>query len=118
MVVIQSKLHRGKLEEGIFTVQDAYDYGAVLLEKKGIDEAKANTEIFLSGLMDCKRSELHKIMDNVMTSQQMGVYNDFLERRLTGEPLQYIMGVTNFYGYDIKVNPSVLIPRPETELLV
>lgn len=99
-------------------MRDAFEYGTILLEKRGIDETKANVEIFLSGLMECKRSELYQLMDKVMTAEQMGVYNDFLERRLTGEPLQYIMGGTSFYGYDIRINPSVLIPRPETELLV
>lgn len=118
MAVTQSKLHHDNLIEGIFTLRDAYDYGVVLLEKKGIDEANANVEIYLSDLLGCRRSELSGMMDSVMSSDQMERYNNFVERRLTGEPLQYIMGGTNFYGYDIKLNPSVLIPRPETELLV
>ena len=43
---------------------------------------------------------------------------DFIQRRKTGEPVAYILGRKEFYGLDLAVNPSVLIPRPETELLV
>jgi release factor glutamine methyltransferase len=48
----------------------------------------------------------------------LGRFRDFVERRASGEPLQYITGVQDFYGREFRVTPDVLIPRPETELLV
>lgn len=51
-------------------------------------------------------------------AQDQDDYRDLVDRRLAGIPLQEITGRQNFYGYDLKVNPHVLTPRPETELLV
>lgn len=55
---------------------------------------------------------------DVLTSQQRGQFQALLERRLNGEPIAYITGEREFYGRSFVVTPAVLIPRPETELLV
>src|SRR5208283_5847519 len=54
----------------------------------------------------------------VLTSVQQKQFEEYKARRQAGEPLQYILGTCNFMGLELKVNPSVLIPRPETEQLV
>jgi len=54
----------------------------------------------------------------ILSESQKEQYDDFKRRRSEGEPLQYILGTCNFMGLELKVNPSVLIPRPETEQLV
>lgn len=53
-----------------------------------------------------------------LTDAEFARYNRFLQRRLTGEPIAYILGEREFFGLNLKVTPATLIPRPDTELLV
>lgn len=83
-------------------------------EEKGIDESDA--EWILSLTLDIPRSKLGE--ERVITQSECRKVLDVFEERMTGKPLWYIFGDTNFYGYTIKVDDRVLIPRPETEILV
>lgn len=56
--------------------------------------------------------------DKPLSPGQVAAYSTFVERRRTGEPVAYILGMREFFGLDFKVTPVVLIPRPETELLI
>ncbi len=82
--------------------------------EKGIDEADA--EWILSLTLNVPRSELKT--ERVITQKECGQILALYEERLTGKPLWYIFGNTEFYGYRIEVDERVLIPRPETEILV
>src|SRR5258708_2200958 len=61
------------------------------------------------------RAYLYAHADLVLSCRELSAYNDLLERRSHGEPLQYITGHQEFWGLDLMVTPEVLIPRPETE---
>lgn len=82
--------------------------------QKQIDESDA--EWILSLTLGVPRSKLAE--ERVVTRNECRKVLDIFEERLTGKPLWYIFGDTEFYGYKIKVDERVLIPRPETELLV
>ena len=82
--------------------------------EKGIDESDA--EWILSLTLNVPRSQLSE--ERVVTQSECRKVLDIFEERLTGRPLWYIFGNTEFYGYTIKVDERVLIPRPETEVLV
>jgi len=56
--------------------------------------------------------------DHILTAEQAAILKELLERRSSGEPIAYITGVREFFGLPFRVTPDVLIPRPETELLV
>ena len=82
-------------------------------EKAGIDESDA--EWIYSIVLEIKRSELSK--DRKVKPSESKRINELIEQRLTGKPLWYIIGDTEFYGLKIKVDERALIPRPETEVL-
>ena len=82
-------------------------------EKAGIDESDA--EWIYTIVLGIKRSELSK--DRTVKPSESKRINEIVEQRITGKPLWYIIGDTEFYGLKIKVDERVLIPRPETEIL-
>lgn len=76
------------------------------------------SELLFTYLLGCDRASLYLNKDTRLTSNQATFISSTLERRIKGEPLQYILGKTEFMGLEFKVNEKVLIPRPETEILV
>jgi release factor glutamine methyltransferase len=87
-----------------------------ILFNAGIENPERDAELLLSHCLGIERVILYR--DDPDIPDEMNAQIDVLLKRRTGrEPLQYILGYTEFYGLKIKVGPSVLIPRPETELL-
>ena len=74
-------------------------------------------EIILTHILKCRPIDL-ALNKPALTPAQEEQFQDYKSRRQDGEPLQYILGTCNFMGLELAVNPSVLIPRPETEQLV
>ncbi|MHC1736689.1 MAG: peptide chain release factor N(5)-glutamine methyltransferase [Ignavibacteriaceae bacterium] len=87
-------------------------------EKKGIESPRLNAELLLADILGCKRLDLYMRFESTLSGEELDKYRDHVRRRGKLEPLQYITGYTEFYGLRINVNGNVLIPRPETELLV
>lgn len=85
--------------------------------KNGIQSARLNSEMLLCSTLNTKRINLYLDFEKPLTAEELENFRERVKRRLAGEPLQYILGETEFYGLKFKVNPSVLIPRQETELL-
>lgn len=95
-------------------IQKSTDY----LESKGIESARLNAEMLLAEVLNCNRMDLYLQFEKPLDEDEVQQMRSFIARRGSFEPLQYIIGKTNFYGKDFVVDQSVLIPRPETELLV
>lgn len=87
------------------------------LEKSGIEDAARNAELIISHCLETERVTLYR-NNPLISEDSISRIDELLERRVRREPLQYILGYIEFYGLKIKVGPGVLIPRPETELLV
>jgi release factor glutamine methyltransferase len=88
------------------------------LKGKGIDDARLNAELLLAHLLRYRRIDLYANFDRPLSESERQLYKDLLRRRVAHEPLQYIVGKTEFMGLRFIVDRRVLIPRPETEVLV
>ena len=88
------------------------------LQKKGIVNPRRQAEDLLCDVFGMDRLKLYLEFERPLTEDEVSICRDRLLRRAQGEPLQYIHGQVEFYGCSLIVNPSVLIPRQETEILV
>lgn len=102
----------------MLTILNAVNLSAEYLEKKGIEDPKRNAELLLCKILNCNRLFLYLNFDRPLTEDETNTYRELIKRRAAREPLQYITGKVEFYGLELIVNNSVLIPRPETEILV
>ncbi len=84
----------------------------------GIESARREAEWLLAAVLNTNRANLYIMRERELQSNEQANFGTMLHRRLKREPLQYILGVCEFYGFEFVVSPAVLIPRPETELLV
>ncbi|MFA4989628.1 MAG: peptide chain release factor N(5)-glutamine methyltransferase [Candidatus Omnitrophota bacterium] len=75
-------------------------------------------ELLFTQALGCDRMSLYLDKDRYLNRDEVNFISSALKRRLKAEPLQYILGKTEFMGLEFKVNTAVLIPRPETEILV
>ncbi len=102
----------------MLTLLQSIELSTEYLQKKEIESPRLNAELLLADVLNCKRLELFLKFDQPLSENEKMEYRENLKRRAGKEPLQYIIGSTSFYGLDFIVNESVLIPRPETEILV
>jgi release factor glutamine methyltransferase len=88
------------------------------LKDKGIPEPRLSSELLLASVLGLDRLGLFLRYDQPLTAGELGTYKKKLVRRADREPMAYIVGEKEFWSLSFAVDPAVLIPRPETELLV
>ena len=99
-------------------LKDALDQGITLLEKSSVPSPRLTAEVLLMHAARCDRAHLYGHAERELAEVEWIHYGRYLRERLDGKPTQYITGHQEFWGLDFLVNPSVLIPRPETEQVV
>jgi len=100
------------------SIAEAILQGSNKLRKAGVPEARREAGSLLAFLLDKDRTFILSHADDGISAEQFTLFQEFLDSRAQGEPSQYITGRQEFYGLEFEVTPDVLIPRPETELLV
>ena len=100
------------------TRQQALERARELLIRHKIEDAALEAELLLRHTLKIDRAQLYTEPDCELKSKQADTYKTFVKRRIKGEPSAYITGHRQFFGLDFIVDKRVLIPRPETELLV
>jgi release factor glutamine methyltransferase len=100
------------------TVLELIKRSSEYLEKKGVDSARLQVELLLAHVLKMPRLNLYLDFERQLSEQQLETLRNLVKRRGEREPLQYIIGTVSFCGLELTVTPAVLIPRPETELLV
>jgi release factor glutamine methyltransferase len=100
------------------TVLEILNRTANHLKEHRIESSRLNAELLLAHSMNFSREGLYTHLQDSFKEEERKKLERLVERRISGEPLQYLLGHQEFWSIDLKVDSRVLIPRPETELLV
>ena len=106
----------------VWTIQRILTWSTGYLKEKGSDRnarsQRLEAELLLGHALGCDRVRLYVDLDKPLGRAERDVFKALLRRRIEGEPIAYLIGYRDFYKFRFKVNPSVLVPRPDTEILV
>ena len=101
-----------------WTIRSVLGWTADYFNRRGVDAPRLTAEVLLAFVLQGTRVQLYVDLDRPLKPKELAAYRALIERRISGEPTQYLTGTREFYGRPFAVDPRVLIPRPETELLV
>jgi len=100
------------------TVREILNEATRELETAGMETARLDAEVLLAFCLNCDRLEFLKNPDMQISKSQLAVFNKLVSRRLKWEPVAYITGRKEFWSFTLEVNKGVLIPRPDTEIIL
>lgn len=105
-------------QENPLSIRGALLWGAQVLSHAGIDNHRLDAEVLLRHVLDMEKEQLYMNGDAPLSAAEEAKFRELLRQRSEREPVAYITGHQEFWSLDFFVSPAVLIPRPETELLV
>ena len=100
------------------SIKDVLAQATLLLAQAGLPEPRLDAQRLLCHILQVELPTLYSYPDRLLTGQQEQQFRQMIDRRQRGEPVAYLVGHKEFFGLDFLVDHRVLIPRPETELLV
>jgi release factor glutamine methyltransferase len=101
-----------------WTVGRLLQWTADYLKGRGADAPRLDAEILLAQALGCQRIQLYTTFEDVPKEEQRSAFRELVRQRAEGTPVAYLVGKREFYSLSFQVGPGVLIPRPETELIV
>ncbi len=99
-------------------IKEILEWTTRFFMEKGIEEPRLEAEVLLARVLQKDRVYLYANYEAPVNQEERVSYRGFISRRVNGEPLAYIVGYKEFMSLEFKISPDVLIPRPDTELLV
>jgi len=105
-------------KEKIWRLIDILNWGEKYFKEKYFDNPRIEIEVLLQHIIGCKKIDLYLQFENIVTPENLIILRGLIKRRVNREPIQYIIGSSEFYGRKFFVNKDVFIPRPETEKLI
>lgn len=102
----------------LWTVEKILSWTINHFTSRKIPEPRLSAELLLSKVLNIKRIDLYLQFERILSAKELDRYREYVKRRVKREPVQYILEATEFCGFPFRVGPEVMVPRPETELLV
>ena len=100
------------------TVLEVLKLASDHFQKRGSDSARLDAEVLLAHTLGLRRLDLYLKFDRPLTDPEVTSYRDLVSKRAKGQPVAYLVGHKEFMGLDFVVTPAVLVPNPDTEVLV
>ncbi len=101
-----------------WTIGRVLGWTSDFFKRREIDSPRLTADLLLGSVLGLDRVALYTDFERPLNKGELGAYHALVERRAAGEPTHYLLGRREFYGRSFRVDPRVLVPRPETELLV
>jgi release factor glutamine methyltransferase len=115
---MNERLNEKKNGERIWTILEILKWTSSYFASRNINTPRLDAEILLSHALECKRIDLYLRYDQPLCKKELACFKSLIKRRVSREPVAYIVGKKDFWSLELKVTGDVLIPRPETECVV
>ena len=116
--ILRAEWKKTMTEQAVWTVNKILQWTQQYFSGKGLENPRLDAEVLLCDVLGCRRIDLFMRLQQELQPEELKKYREFVLRRAAWEPLAYIIGRKAFLQWEFNVTPAVLIPRPETELLV
>ena len=104
--------------DNVLNIRDILNRAASDFEKSGSNTARLDAEVLFSAWLQADRLEFYRTPEKIIGKEKISGFEGWIKRRAQGEPVAYITGIKEFWSLPFEVNRDVLVPRPETEILV